>query len=71
MNTDQQVELLTVPETAKVLRLTVSTIRAWILQRRLPFVRLGRRVFIQRVDVDALIARSLVPSRAVSERRAA
>ncbi len=71
MNTDQQVELLTVPETAKVLRLTVSTIRAWILQRRLPFVRLGRRVFIQRVDVDALIARSLVPARAVSERRAA
>jgi len=39
-----QAELLTVPETAALLRLKVSTIRLWLLQCRVPFVKLGRRV---------------------------
>lgn len=53
--------LLTVAETAAILRLSVSCVRAWILQRRIPFVKLhDKAVRIRRSDVDALIARSVV-----------
>ncbi len=61
----QDATLLTVAETAAILRLSVSAIRAWILQRDIPFVKLhNKAVRIRRADVDALIAESLVaPSR--------
>ena len=55
--------LLTIPEAAALLRLKVSTIRAWTQKRRLPFVRLGRRVFIRRSDVQTMIQANLVPAR--------
>jgi excisionase family DNA binding protein len=52
--------LLTVEEAANALRLQESTIRAWILQRKIPFVRLGRRVFVRQADCDQLISGGLV-----------
>jgi excisionase family DNA binding protein len=55
--------LLTVPESATFSRLKESTIRKWVLQGRLPYVKLGRRVFIRSQDLDSLIAASLVPAR--------
>ncbi len=61
MDTDE--DLLTVPETAKVLRVKTSTIRSWILHRRhLSFVKLGRRVLIRRRDINAFVSRSIVPA---------
>lgn len=57
-------DLLTLPEAASLLRLKVSTLRAWRSQHRIPFVKLGRRVFICRSDAEALITSSLVPARA-------
>ena len=57
-------ELLTVPETAAVLRLKPSTIRSWVLHRRVPFVKLGGRVFLRRTDVHALVDASVVPPKA-------
>lgn len=60
-------DLLTLPEASSVLRLRVSTIRAWILKRRVPHVKLGGRVFLRRGDVLALIGASLVPAK-LSER---
>jgi len=54
-------DLMTVPETAAFLRLKVSTIRAWVSQRRIPFVKLGRLVRIRRHDAEALISQRLVP----------
>jgi excisionase family DNA binding protein len=56
--------LLTVPETATFLRLKVSTIRAWVLKRRIPFVKLGGRVFVRKADVQELIEVSVVPAKA-------
>ena len=57
-------DLLTVPEAAKLLRLQVSTIRAWVLNRRVPFVKLGgKRVFFRRADLKALINASVVPAK--------
>jgi excisionase family DNA binding protein len=55
-------DLLTVPETAALLRLKPSTIRAWLCQHRISYVKLGRLVRIRRGDVEALIAGSVVPA---------
>jgi excisionase family DNA binding protein len=58
-------DLLTVTEAAGLLRLQVSTIRAWVLHRRIPFVKLGgKRVFFRRADLEALVTASIVPARA-------
>ena len=57
--------LLTVAETAAILRLSVSAIRSWILHNEIPFVKLhNKAVRIRRADVDALIAASVVPAKA-------
>jgi excisionase family DNA binding protein len=58
----QDATLLTVAETAMILRLSVSAIRSWILHKEIPFVKLhNKAVRIRRADVDALIAGSVVP----------
>lgn len=54
--------LLTVSEAADILRLKSSTIRAWILHRKIAHVKLGGRVFLRRTDCEALIAASVVPA---------
>ena len=55
--------LLTVRETASVLRLSPSAIRSWILQKKIPYIKLqNKAVRIRRSDVDALIAASLIPA---------
>ena len=59
--------LLTVVEAAEALNLKPSTIRAWLLRRKLPRVNCGRAV---RVPVEAIaqfIARNTVPAK--EERR--
>jgi excisionase family DNA binding protein len=58
-------ELLTVPEAAALLRLKPSTIRAWVCQRKIPFVKLGRLVRIKRSDAKALIEANLIGSQMV------
>jgi excisionase family DNA binding protein len=63
MNTPS--DLLTVREAAQFLRLQPSTLRAWILQRKISFVKLGRRaVRFRRADLEALIAGAVVQSEA-------
>jgi excisionase family DNA binding protein len=55
-------DLVTIKEAALMLRLQVSTIRAWVLHRRVPFVKLGgKRVLFLRSDLEKLIASSVVP----------
>jgi excisionase family DNA binding protein len=51
--------LLTVPEASEVLRLKPSTVRSWILKRRLPFIKLGSRVFLRKEDCFAIIEAGL------------
>src|SRR5271156_4219805 len=57
-----KIELLTIPETAALLRLKVSTIRAWLLQRRVPCVKLDRLTLLRRADIQALLDASVVPA---------
>ena len=55
--------LITIVEAAELLRLRPSTIRKWLHQRRLPKIKLGRRVLLWRGDCEALVLRSIVPRR--------
>jgi excisionase family DNA binding protein len=56
-------ELVTVSEAARSLGLAQVTLRAWIAQRRIGVVRLGRAVRIPLTEIDRLIERSTVPAR--------
>ena len=57
-------KLLRVPEVADLLGLRVSTIRSWILYRRIVFVRVGRRAIrVPLSAVQAIIDAGLVPTR--------
>jgi len=57
-------DLLTVKEAALMLRLQVSTIIAWILHRKVPFVKLGgKRLFFRRFDLEKLVESSVVPAK--------
>ena len=55
--------LLTVPEASEVLRLKPSTVRSWVLKRRVPFVKLGSRVFLRSEDCRAIIEAGLQPAK--------
>jgi excisionase family DNA binding protein len=59
--------LLTVAETAEVLNVKVSTVRAWLLRRRLPRVNCGRAVRIPAEAIERFIAENTIPAR--GERR--
>lgn len=58
------VHLLTVSEVAARLNLRESTIRAWLLRRRICWVRVGRRaVRVPLSEIDRIIAQGTVPRR--------
>jgi excisionase family DNA binding protein len=66
MNSDRH-NLLRVEEAAEFLNLKASTIRAWLLKRKLPAVRIGQRAIrIPRAALEKLITDGTVP---VRERR--
>jgi len=48
--------LLSVEEASSKLGVSPLTLRAWIRQRRLPHVKLGRRVLLDSADIEHFIA---------------
>jgi len=56
-------ELLTLPEASAMLRLQPSTLRSWVLKRRIVHYKLGSRIFFRRADIEQLIAQSVVPAK--------
>lgn len=53
--------LLTVPECAALFSVKVSTIRAWVLHKRIPYVKLGGKlVRFRRADIEKVIATRVV-----------
>lgn len=56
-------QLLSVSQAAERLGLKQSTIRAWLMARRIEFVRLGRSVKIPEAEVNRLISQGTVPRR--------
>jgi excisionase family DNA binding protein len=56
-------KLLTVPEAAGRLRLQPSTVRKWLFERRLGYVRVGRRaVRIREADIEKLLRDNYTPA---------
>ena len=53
----------TVTEAAQILGLSVHTIRAWIADRRINYLRLGRAIRVPREEVERLLRTALVASR--------
>jgi len=57
-------ELLRVSEAAKLLAVRESTVRAWLLARRIGRIRVGRRsVRIPMTEIDRLIQEGTIPAR--------
>lgn len=60
-----QGDLLTVAEAAQFFKVQVSTIRSWILQRRIPYVKPGGKLIrFRRVDLEKILAARTVKARA-------
>ena len=58
-----KIEMMTVPETAKILRLNPVTIRKFIYSGILPYQKLGGRVLIREKDVVDFINENYHPVR--------
>ena len=56
-------KLLTVVEAAAALGLKPATIRAWILRRKLLYVRCGRAIRVPEQVIEEFIARNTVPAK--------
>ncbi len=56
-------ELLNLKEGARELKLSIHTLRAWTYQKRIPFVRLGRRVLLRREDLEEFVNRNVVEAK--------
>jgi excisionase family DNA binding protein len=52
-------DIYTVPEVARRLQVTDKTVRAWISERKLTAIRVGREWRIREEDVQAFIQRHL------------
>jgi len=55
--------MLNVNEAAQLLGLKPATLRAWILHRKIDFVRVGRAVRIPAKAVEEFIERNTIPAR--------
>ena len=60
--------LLTIPQAAERLALKASTLRAWIAQRRIGIVRLGRAIRIPLEEIERLIAEGTIPAKGRARR---
>ena len=56
-------ELLNLKEGARELKLSIHTLRAWTYQKRIPFVRLGRRVLLRREDLEEFVKKNVVEAK--------
>lgn len=53
-------QLFNVQRAAERLGISVFTLRTWVSQRRIPFVKLGRRVLFNPDDLDRMIQANTV-----------
>ena len=60
---------LNVSRVATELDISVHTVRAWIAQRRIAHVRLGRAIRIPASEIERLLEEGYVPARPPARRR--
>jgi len=63
MDTNGSRQLLDVTEVAERLGVSPFTIRAWLRQRRLEYVKLGRRVLVPESVIRRFVEINTVPAR--------
>jgi len=56
-------QLLSVVEVAAHLGVSRFTVRSWLRQARIPYVRLGRRVLLEPIEVQRFIEANRVEAR--------
>ncbi len=52
--------LLSIPEAARYLGIAVWTLRHWVSERKIPYVKMGSLVRFRQRDLDEFIAQNLV-----------
>ena len=57
------IDLLNPREAAAAMKCSVHTIRAWTYQRKLPVVRLGRKVLFRKEDIEAFVNKNIVEAK--------
>jgi excisionase family DNA binding protein len=62
-------KLLTIREAAERTGHRESTYRAWVLNRKLPFYKVGRSIRISESDLDQMVEKSRVPAEADEQRQ--
>jgi excisionase family DNA binding protein len=55
METQETNRLVNVHDAAKFLSVSVSTLYGWAWQRRIPFVKVGRALRFDRVDLEKFV----------------
>jgi len=55
--------LMTVNDAARCLAVSVSTLYGWVYQRRIPFVKVGRALRFEVVELDSFIQRNRTQAR--------
>jgi excisionase family DNA binding protein len=55
--------LLSLEDAAREMKVSLFTVRAWRFQKRFPVVKLGRRVLVKREDIENFVARNTVEAR--------
>ncbi len=61
-------KLLTIVEASEALRIKRSTLRAWILRRKVASFRVGRSVRISAEEVERVLSEGLRPAREPQEK---
>ena len=62
IETDPALELLTIPEVARLLKLSVPSVRRLQQQRRIQFFKVGGRIRFERSDIVAYLQKRRVHS---------
>ncbi len=55
--------LMAVSDAARYLAVSVSTLYGWVYQRRIPFVKVGRALRFEVVDLDGFIQKNRTQAR--------
>jgi len=58
-------KLLTVPEAAEALRVSINTIRAWVFQRKIPVIRVGRKLVFKESDLIKVVEKGFQDAKAI------
>lgn len=56
-------DLLNVNQAAKELHISIHTLRSWIYQKRLPYVKLGRKCLFKQEDLEVFVNQSMVKAK--------